>query len=266
MAQLLLHKQSIGRAILPGLAAAVLALLGIAAQAAGLNDTGQTLCYSSTGNVVSCAGDQDGRFGRDAAAVAGVLPKTGAGAAGFDYTKIGNNGSVLAAGATLGGNPTDWACTRDNVTGLIWEIKTNLGGAELRNVNYAYTWYSIVANNGGNAGSVGGNTCNNSLAAYGNQCNTTNYVLAVNAVGLCGHSDGWRLPTLKELQSVVNSGAVSPAIDTTYFPNTQSSDYWSVSNFAAQPALAWSVVFDIGKSAASAKSTLSYVRLVRGGQ
>jgi len=55
-----------------------------------LNDTGQTACLSE-GNFYSVgactpanSGDaasfpcQDGRFGRDAAAAAGVLPKTGA--------------------------------------------------------------------------------------------------------------------------------------------------------------------------------------------
>jgi hypothetical protein len=74
---------------------------------------------------------QDCRYGRDAAAAAGVLTKTGGGAKGFDYTKIANNGTTLGAGAALGNAPTDWACTKDNITGLTWEVKT-LGSTDLR--------------------------------------------------------------------------------------------------------------------------------------
>ena len=58
----------------------------------------------------------------------GALPKTGAGAAGFDYTKIANDGSELPADAPLGSAAGEWACTRDNATGLVWEVKTDDGG------------------------------------------------------------------------------------------------------------------------------------------
>ena len=72
-------------------------VLGLsAARAASLPDTGQTLCYDGSNVLAVCsnanAGDtatyprQDGRFGRDAQAAKGTLPKIGAGAAGFDYT------------------------------------------------------------------------------------------------------------------------------------------------------------------------------------
>ena len=108
------------------------------AQTGRLNDTGQTSCYDAANAVATCntattgnAGTrphQDGRYGRDAAQAAGQLPaKTGAGAAGFDFTKIANNGTAQAGGATLGSNPTDWACTRDSTTGLVWEVKTTSG-------------------------------------------------------------------------------------------------------------------------------------------
>lgn len=160
--------------------------------AAGLNDTGQTVCYNASFVAVPCSatvgGDgrvnprQDGRYGRDAAAGAGQLSKIGAGSAGFDYTKIANNGSVLAANAALGTGPTDWACTKDNVTGLIWEVKTATG---LRSSGHTYTWYSTdTASNGGVVGALGTNTCGSTLAA--NQCNTPRFVLTVNAAGLCG--------------------------------------------------------------------------------
>ena len=92
-----------------------------------LNDTGQNWCANDSANFLSCpqAGfpDQDGDHGRDALARAGQLTKIGGGEAGFDYTKISNSGLPLGAGAALGSGAGDWGCTRDNVTGLIWEVK-----------------------------------------------------------------------------------------------------------------------------------------------
>ena len=77
--------------------------------AARLPDTGQTTCYNDSGADGVAASDaasisrdagthprQDCRYGLDPAADAGAL-KTGAGAKGFDYTKIANNGTALPA-------------------------------------------------------------------------------------------------------------------------------------------------------------------------
>src|SRR5450759_5294900 len=98
----------------------VLALGLTAAHAASPPDTGQDLCDNGSNVLVACTsantGDgatyprQDGRFGRDAKATAGTLTKMGGGAAGFDYTKVANNGSDLPASAALGSAATDWAC------------------------------------------------------------------------------------------------------------------------------------------------------------
>jgi len=246
--------------------------------AAGLNDTGQTQCYNAANTPVPCSatvgGDagvkprQDARYGRDAQAAAGALTKVGAGAAGFDYTKIANNGSTLPTSAALGTGVADWACTKDNVTGLIWEVKTTSG---LRNMNHTYTWYSTNSTtNGGNAGALGTDTCGGSLAAapYNNQCNTQNYAAAVNAATLCGASD-WRVPTRKELLTLMHAGATKPSIDTAYFPNSNTTTWWTWTNstYAVDPASAWFVGFDYGFSNAISKThDGNVVRLVRGGQ
>src|SRR5450432_3765990 len=73
-----------------------------------LPDTGQDACYDTIGvdsvppgSLDSIARDtgtfprQDCRFGADAAAIAGMLAKTGGGVRGFDYTKIANDGTAL---------------------------------------------------------------------------------------------------------------------------------------------------------------------------
>jgi hypothetical protein len=125
----------------------LLPVLGLIAMPAfaqtALNDTGQTQCFDG-GVLAACTetntGDsathprQDGRFGRDARAGEGLLARVGAGAAGFDFTKICNSGEAAATGTCPenprpGSDPNEWGCTRDNVTGLLWEVKTTPANA-----------------------------------------------------------------------------------------------------------------------------------------
>jgi hypothetical protein len=232
-----------------------------AAFAGGLNDTGQTTCYDDTGAVSPEPGThprQDCTVGRDAAAD-GVLPKTGAGSKGFDYTKIANNGGVLPASAT------SWDCVRDNLTGLTWEVKTNDGG--LRDRDWTYTWYDDIHtdNNGGTPGYKGSNTCGGTLP--NSQCNTQAYVAAVNSAGLCGQRD-WRMPTRRELQGLVDYGIPypDPAINSAYFPYTAQSAYWSSSAYANDPARAWYVFFNSASAHTGYKKFDVHARFVRGGQ
>jgi hypothetical protein len=115
---------------------------------------------------------------------------------------------------------------RDNVTGLEWQQATAPG---------TYTW---------------------------DQANTycENLILG-------GYTD-WRLPTIKELSTLVDSSIPSPGptINTTYFPNTYASQYWSSTTYASYPYGAWSVYFYYGNVDSSYKSYSYYVRAVRGGQ
>jgi hypothetical protein len=229
-------------------ALSVAVLLHVPLNAGGLNDTGQVRCYDGSGAAISCTvatAADDGRYGRDAAASAGALTKAGAGANGFDFTKIANNGSSLPASAALGTRATDWACTRDNLTGLTWEVKTTAVN-DLRFSGHSYYWYDTNSmENGGNAGSLGAvNTCEGTLPS--NRCNTQAFVAAVNAVALCGYTD-WRLPAPPELRTIINYGDAGAAIsvDPTYLPNTRlNRAHWSAATYAADPAYAW--VVEIG--------------------
>jgi len=239
-----------------------------------LNDSGQTTCYdatASTGTVASATPDpetagfneQDCTRGAAAADALGRMAKVGASTApGRDYTKIANDGSELPASATLGTGPGDWACTRDNVTGLIWEVKTTSG---LRSVDGRYVWYDTnPAVNGGNPGTEASSGCGSTLP----NCNTSAYRDAINALTgparLCGAAD-WRMPSRAELTSLLHFGVSVPAIDGTWFPNTVGVSYWSGTSVATVPNEAWRVGFQTGLISNVAKNALQPVRLVRGG-
>jgi len=86
------------------------------------------------------------------------------------------------------------------------------------------------------------------------------------SLNLGEHSD-WRLPTKKELMSIVDYGIPfpGPTINATYFPNTKSSVYWPSPTAAYDPDFAWVVVFYNGYVAYSNRHYGYYVRWVRGG-
>ena len=198
---------------------------------APLNDTGITRCGNADDNDLNCAQagfpGQDAQFGRDV-----THNDDSDGHAGFSFTKICNSGEAAGEGncpadPTLGSGSNEWACTRDNVTGLMWEVKTDDGG--LRDIDNTYTWYNSNPNtNGGTTGRENEGTCPD----IGN-CDTEKYAASVNSVRLCGYND-WRLPERHELFSIKNWGTYDPAIDADYFPGIDSMStkyYWTASSY-----------------------------------
>ncbi|MFZ5761131.1 MAG: DUF1566 domain-containing protein [Thermodesulfobacteriota bacterium] len=81
-----------------------------------------------------------------------------------------------------------------------------------------------------------------------------------------GGYDDWRLPNVKELESITDDSRSNPAIDPTAFPNTNSSYYWSSSTHAGNPDGAWNVFFSNGSVNGYFKDGYNYVRCVRDGQ
>ena len=220
-----------------------------------LNDTGFDTCANAVTAGRSCPIDsfkmQDGDIGRDKEARDGSLEKVGAGRAGFDFLKVDSKGKPMASTAE------SWDCVFDNRTGLLWEVKKT-SGVDLQSTASQFTWYINDSSiNGGDAGTLtGGTACN-----LNGECNTTAYIAAINEKELCGYSN-WRLPTVMELISIVDNGAVQPSIDTNYFPLTQTlSAYWTQTVYA-NGGDAWAVEFNTGTVGRRVRSGGAYVRLV----
>ncbi|GGF82779.1 Lcl C-terminal domain-containing protein [Alteromonas lipolytica] len=231
-----------------------------------LNDTGMT--QQATNSSLSATQQngwpgQDGQRGADALAASGQLDKAGRGEAGFDFTKLNANGDEEDVDAD------QFSCVRDNVTGLVWEVKTTDGG--LQDLDHRYSWYA-AEDNGGAEGTLNGTGTVCTLT----NCNTAAYIEAINTAGLCGFYD-WRLPDHQELMSLVHFGRSGlPRLDVHYFPNTgaETADtlwYWTaqpsadgVSNDAAQNA--WAIDFISGVDNFLNKSNAVSIRLVRAGR
>lgn len=177
----------------------------------------------------------------------------------FDFSKLD------AAGQPLNNQDaiytiTPWDCVRDEVTGLVWEVKTTDGG--LRDEGNTYTWYDPdPGTNGGAPGTRDGGDCSGGI-----ECDTRAYVAAVNEEGLCGFND-WRMPTRAELRTIVDYQSSFPAIDTSVFPNTVATSFWTTEPNPTYPSFAWHTDFKFGlASYYFFKSGPKAVRLVRGGE
>lgn len=141
------------------------------------------------------------------------------------YTKLDAGGNDLPDDA-----PWPWAMVRDNVTGLIWEVKT--GDGTIHDGNILFTWERAME--------------------FGTTLNSQNYG---------GYCD-WRLPTAKELLSIVNRSTY-PQINTSYFPNTKPYKYWASPVTPDIPLYKWVVYFSSG-AVRSTYHNSGHVRAVRG--
>lgn len=144
------------------------------------------------------------------------------------------------------------ATVTDNNTGLMWQRCTvgQNNDSSCSGSAQSYNWYKASGTYHANSNPSSQDVC--------------------GSLTLGGHSD-WRLPSKKELMSIVDynipySGA---AINTTYFPNPHAY-FWSSTTVAGHPDYAWTVGFGAG-SVVNFHRDFSYyyafyVRCVRAGQ
>jgi hypothetical protein len=209
------------------------ASLSISCVTTPINDTGLT----ARCDAAVCSATDSGS-GRDSAAA--QLSKIGSGPAGFDYTRLCNNGKEEGKGdcplnPTLGTAATQWGCTRDNVTGLVWRVgnfRETTGASAPGRYTHAEALSVIVGRS------------------------------------WCGRSS-WRLPRADELQQLVNSageqsGAYLVTASRTWLPmldyvarnsedgvppasvdEARRSGFWS--DTTAPQFTAWAVLFGSGR-------------------
>jgi len=150
-------------------------------------------------------------------------------------------------------------CVLDTSTNLLWQTKSTETG--LHSAANTYSWYAPDAASGelDYRGLEDGGTCDGSV------CDTWHYVLAVNEVGFCGYND-WRMPSKDELFSVsdIRRAKTPPTMNTTFFPNAQSAEYWSGHDYSFQYNAAWAWNFELGHDRVDWKKEAKFVRLVRG--
>jgi hypothetical protein len=140
----------------------------------------------------------------------------------------------------------------DNLIGLVWLKQANFNSA------------SITPPNTGTANWATARAFCNSLKS-----------------GQCGLSDGskagqWRLPTVRELQSLLSAKYFSPALPNTAgtqqltpgnpFSSVQSLSYWSSTSYANASSYAWLVDFVDGNVTGDDKVMTFFVWPVRAGQ
>lgn len=166
-------------------------------------DTGQTKCYDNDGEI-PCPQPGEPFYGQDAQYQGPTR----------SYTKLGYGGVGLSDDSLHVDEGGDWIMTRDNVTGLIWELKTDLG--DLQNKDNTYTWCSAVDSTYPDGGEC-----------VGSKCDTYGYIETLNSHEFGGYTD-WRLPTSREISLIIDSGAYDPAINLEWFPSSPSSGvYWT---------------------------------------
>jgi len=155
-------------------------------------------------------------------------------------THVGQDGKeqrTLARNYTDNGNGT----ITDNATGLVWQ-KCNAGQ---------------VLGTGDCRGT--GTNLNNYGSLRDKYDNAVSYCDALTFAG----SSNWRLPTIKELSTLLDAGKNNPAIDTVYFLETALSPYVS-STASVSTTNAWEVNFAQGIVRTDSKTLNKYVRCVSG--
>lgn len=183
------------------------------------------------------------------------LPQTGQTTA-FGTGSDGNVQAGVALSYTDNGDGT----ITDHATGLMWEKKDDSGGIhDLENV---YTWSTGTNDMDGTIVTTFLNTLND-LGGGGTSC-------------FAGHCD-WRVPNYRELTTIQNLGAFNPNVDPVFnigcapgcsglICSCTSSviGYWTSTTLAGETEKAWAAGFGGGGVGAFVKTSLAFVRAVRG--
>jgi hypothetical protein len=162
---------------------------------------------------------------------------------------------TVRAGADLSYTDNGDGTITDNNTGLMWEKKSDDSG--LHDKDNVYNW----------SGSGSQETIWDWLEKINTQGGT----------GFAGYND-WRIPNVKELQSIVNYQNTPLPVSAAFNSNcvagatvltgscTSQQNYWSSSTWLESTTLVWYVSFNYGDVTPETKGATFRVRAVRGGK
>src|SRR5262249_43617125 len=207
--------------------------------------------FSSTNIPADCIGSVSDGGATVLVPIEGCVPHAFP-ATGQTTSYMAGDDGAIRAGAALSYTDNGDGTITDNNTGLMWEKQSDDGS--IHDKDNAYTWADAVAV----------------------------HIAGLNAgAGFAGHTD-WRLPNVKELQSIVNYQNVNPTVSPAFNTGCVASCtvltcsctaagitplYWSSTSFAVSPAaFAWSMDFSTGIVFQNGKSDTFHVRAVRGGR
>ncbi len=136
------------------------------------------------------------------------------------------------------------------------QVGTVNGQPEVKDAKTNLIWQGCPMGQSGNDCATGG-TSNYKWHDALSACSNLSWGAGTNA---------WRLPNIKELQTIVNDLTSYPAIDATNFPATPSNYFWSSSSYPTSIGNAWVVYFGDGLVDANFKGFNGFdVRCVRSG-
>ena len=216
-------------------------------------------------------------------------------ATGQTTSYVAGDDGDIRAGAPLKYRDNGDGTVTDENTKLMWEKKDQASGG-LHNWNNTYPWEGTCSNSsttlcGTDADCSSGGICNVS----GGKMTIFQWVAQLNTPSCFAHHCDWRIPNVKELQSIVDYETYLPPVDAAFNNNctlgctvdganntrecscTQSAGpskgyYWSGSTYAPSPIvpppgsmLAWGVLFGDGDVLSAGKTDNDYIRAVRCG-
>lgn len=157
----------------------------------------------------------------------------------------GHDGDVQA-GATLSFTDNGNGTITDDETGLMWEKKSDDGS--IHDWDALHLWDQAFSG----------------------------HVKGLNDATFAGYTD-WRVPNVKELQSIVNYQNSNPSVSSAFNTGctagctvttcscTKASWYWSSTSLVNDTETAWYMSYSVGDVSVRGKGDILYVRAVRGG-
>jgi len=170
-----------------------------------------------------------------------------------DYTR---QDPALDAGA-FPGTPHEWFWSSSPVAGgdpaAAWYVAFWDGNTHHAALDVAYRVRCVRGGEGGQAGfavagdgTVGdprtGLTWQSRVDATHRSFDEARAYCAALAVA----GRGWRVPDMKELQTLIDESRADPALDPTLFPDAASEGFWTATPLAGTPGSAWFVDFFSG--------------------